>query len=749
MQRAATRHDSVDTGLQHESGEHLAVDQYAAIVAASSDAIFSTSPAGLVQNWNNGARRIFGFDALEAVGRDIAALILPPDRCAELAKTYAAMAEGRSERSEISCLRKDGTRADVSASFAPIRDDAGAVTAVAVVLRDVGDKQRADADVRENSSFIQTVIDTAPASTYLFNCVTRKIEFISKRGPQLLGYDAVTWNRFGLSAVDLMHPDDVARLPAHFERLNSDPNLENLEFEYRMRHVDGSWRWFVSYDTAYERGVDGALLSVLGMAVDIDQRKRTERQLLAANDTFRQLVDHSPFGIYAVDADFRLVQVSAGAQKVFANVKPLIGRDFAEILRSIWPEPFASEAIAIFRHTLITGEAYRAPRTVERRNDIAKVESYDWKVERLILPDGRHGVVCHFYDLSERLSYEAELLASETKFHGTFETSAVGIAHVALDGSWREVNRKLCEIVGYSRDELVVKTFQEITHPDDLADDLENVGKLLAGALQSYAMDKRYIRKDGTVVWIGLTVALQLDSAGKPQYFISIVRDITHQKQAEDHLNFLLRELVHRSKNQLAIVQAIATQTSRNAPTLADFAKQFQQRIQGMAVATDVLVSQNWSGAPLSELVRRQLEPFHSDGTRLKYDGPNVLLSPDAAQAIGLTLHELATNALKYGAWSSAAGTVTLSWRLHDDSATSRRLYISWKEEGGPLVAPPERRGFGHMVVERMVAQKIDGAVEMIFAPNGLSWELWVPSTHFSEPQGNNWLDNFRQGFRP
>ena len=123
------------------------------------------------------------------------------------------------------------------------------------------------------------------------------------------------------------------------------------------------------------------------------------------HNSFKHLVENSPFGIYAVDADFRLSMVSAGAQKVFESVRPLIGRDFADVIRTLWPEPFASEAISIFRRTLETGEPYHAPSTVERRNDIGIVESYDWKTERLVLPDGRPGVVCHFYDLSERQAH--------------------------------------------------------------------------------------------------------------------------------------------------------------------------------------------------------------------------------------------------------------------------------------------------------------------------------------------------------
>lgn len=126
-------------------------------------------------------------------------------------------------------------------------------------------------------------------------------------------------------------------------------------------------------------------------------------------ETFRHLVQNSPFGVYVVDSDFRLQLVSAGSQKVFSNVRPLIGRDFAEILRAIWAEPFASEAVDRFRHTLESGEPFHAPDTTERRHDVEATESYDWKIERIKLPDGQYGVVCHFYDLTERQHYEAAL----------------------------------------------------------------------------------------------------------------------------------------------------------------------------------------------------------------------------------------------------------------------------------------------------------------------------------------------------
>jgi PAS domain-containing protein len=176
----------------------------------------------------------------------------------------------------------------------------------------------------------------------------------------------------------------------------------------RLRRADGEYRWCIDAASS-RRGANGEFLGYIGSVIDITERKATEQALRAAHDTFRHLVDRSPFGIYVVDADFRLVQVSEGAQNVFKNVHPLIGRDFSEVLRIIWPEPFATEAVERFQHVLATGEPYQAPRTLERRADTDAVEAYDWKIERVALPDGRLGAVCHFYDLTERQAHQDKI----------------------------------------------------------------------------------------------------------------------------------------------------------------------------------------------------------------------------------------------------------------------------------------------------------------------------------------------------
>lgn len=158
--------------------------------------------------------------------------------------------------------------------------------------------------------------------------------------------------------------------------------------------------------------IKDALGDTVGAATivrDITEQKRQENRLRQSHDTFRHLVENSPFGVYVVDADFRLMQASQGAQKVFENIRPLLNQDFAYIMHFLWQDPFASEAIARFRHTLETGEPYYGGTMVQDRVDIDTTESYDWKIERVTLPDGRFGVVCHFYDLSERQRYQQEI----------------------------------------------------------------------------------------------------------------------------------------------------------------------------------------------------------------------------------------------------------------------------------------------------------------------------------------------------
>ena len=221
-------------------------------------------------------------------------------------------------------------------------------------------------------------------------------------------------------------------------------------------------------------------------------------------------------------------------------------------------------------------------------------------------------------------------------------------------------------------------------------------------------------------------VARGLD--GKAKRVANIVVDITDRKKAEEHVELLMREVSHRSKNLLAVVQAIASQTVRSAGTLSEFEKRFAQRLQGLAASHDLLVKENWRGVPLVDLARQQLALFTEAGSaRLMLEGPDVVLAAAASQSIGLALHELATNAIKYGAWSVPTGRVTASWTVEHELGMPHHLQLCWVESGGPIVTPPTQSGFGTIVIEQIAANSVNGEVLLEFDPRGLRWTLSMP----------------------
>jgi two-component sensor histidine kinase len=184
-----------------------------------------------------------------------------------------------------------------------------------------------------------------------------------------------------------------------------------------------------------------------------------------------------------------------------------------------------------------------------------------------------------------------------------------------------------------------------------------------------------------------------------------------------------MREVSHRSKNLLAVVQAIAGQTARHSPGIEAFQDRFSQRIAAMARSQDLLVGSNWAGATVADLVRMQLSPFAEEmSSRIDVAGPSLELKPNAVHSITLALHELATNAAKYGALSVPDGRVAIDWE-----AAGERFRMSWRERGGPPVTPPAKKGFGHVVISEMVAGSLHGNVTLDYAREGLLWAIDVP----------------------
>jgi two-component sensor histidine kinase len=191
-----------------------------------------------------------------------------------------------------------------------------------------------------------------------------------------------------------------------------------------------------------------------------------------------------------------------------------------------------------------------------------------------------------------------------------------------------------------------------------------------------------------------------------------------------------VRELTHRSKNLLAVVQALVHQTIQSSGSFADFQSRFFARLKALAASQDLLVRGSWRGAHADQLVRSQLAHFgEALGKQIELSGPSLFLSSEAVQALGLALHELSTNAIKYGALSVPWGKVRIAWE-HAPGAGNGEFRISWRESGGPRVGEPSRSGFGRSVVERNLSLALAAKVQLEFKPEGLSWEAKLPGSH-------------------
>lgn len=326
-------------------------------------------------------------------------------------------------------------------------------------------------------------------------------------------------------------------------------------------------------------------------------------------------------------------------------------------------------------------------------------------------------------------SYRSALLAGrmgswETDFVSRTRTwTAEGMALFGLslpDGRGR---------VGGPEDE-----FRLALHPQDRH--LVDAFHAAAATQDSFPAEYRVVRPDGSIMWLsGRGKVMARGADGSAHRLVSIMADITERKASEEHVKFLMHEVSHRSKNLLAVIQAIASQTARSVNSVPDFRARFTQRLQGIAASHDLLVSANWEGASVGSLVREQLLPFAgANSARLALMGPDVVLNATAAQSIGLALHELATNAIKYGALSTPDGKLSISWSIQEFEDQADWLTITWTELGGPPVSLPTRKGFGRVVAEDMVARSLEGVVTTDYAVGGLRWVLSLPPVHLVRP---------------
>jgi PAS domain S-box-containing protein len=334
-------------------------------------------------------------------------------------------------------------------------------------------------------------------------------------------------------------------------------------------------------------------------------------------------------------------------------------------------------------------------------------------------------------DIGARKQAEQDLLASKDRLQLAFNVAQLGSYQYDPRRHAFFGDARCQEIFHFFKNEASIEEIMKLVHPDDV----EMVQANLEAALDPVdprrsATEFRLRRGDGEIRWVETLGLAYFEGAGlerRAVSFVGTLQDITARKEREEREHLFMREINHRAKNMLSVVDAIAHQTATRNPE--DFVERFSERIQALSANQDLLVRNEWRGVEIEDLVRAQLAPFADLlGSRIAMHGPKLRLKAASAQAIGLALHELATNAGKYGALSTDTGRVNVRWGTDGDALT-----MSWTERNGPPVSAPKRRGFGTIVMEAMTERSVDGAVDLNYAPQGLTWRLICPAANALE----------------
>ena len=458
------------------------------------------------------------------------------------------------------------------------------------------------------------------------------------------------------------------------------------------------------------------------MRLDFENRiAELTRALNLTKTRFETALRGADIYVFAQDSELRYTWVFSPRSEEGAS--KMLGRTDDDILAS----PEHDTSVAVKRRVLKSGtpEECEVSYTMPEGRAVYAIRIFPtYAADRTI-----NGIMCAAINISRIHSLESEQRMRAEKLETTLQRYDVALRGSNVTVYTQDLGLRYISIsspmIGLDVQQIVGRTDEDI---------LPAKSRSAIVTLKKEALDTGRPKDCEVCIqhglaerWYDLHMEPLREVTGASVGLICASVDVTARKEGEVHLRLLMRELTHRSKNLLAVIQAMARQTARRSESVERFTEQFAARLQALATSHDLLIQESWHGALLSDLVRSQLGHYlDREDSQISVDGPGVFLKPEAAQNIGLALHELATNAAKYGALSVPSGHVAITWRWPSDER--REVEILWTESGGPKVAPPEQRGFGSIVIERNLAKTLEADVHLSFAPEGIQCRIVVPA---------------------
>jgi len=332
-------------------------------------------------------------------------------------------------------------------------------------------------------------------------------------------------------------------------------------------------------------------------------------------------------------------------------------------------------------------------------------------------------------DIGERQESERALAERNAQMALAGTAALVGSFGYDVNNSKMQVSEGYAAIHGLRGEttETTVSEWRASVHPEDVGRVEALRDQAFADRRKEYNVEYRIVRSNGDVRWIEGRSSVSYGKDGRPERVVGVNIDVTERKRAERHQRALNAELDHRVKNVLASVAAVAQRTREDSGSMDEFLQLFDGRIQSMANAHALLSRSHWEGVSLADLVYNELAPCVTEGNA-SVEGPKVLLSPEATQPIAIVLHELVTNASKYGALTTPQGRILVRWDWRLEAQAQGRLFVEWVETGGPPVVIPSQPGYGTSAIRNLVPYELGGTVDLVFDAKGLRCSIELPS---------------------
>jgi len=702
-----TRRKQAEIALAQREAELASSERRFRVLAdAMPQIVWTTRPDGYHDYFNQRWYEFTGVPEGSTYGNEWSELFHPEDQGRTWARWHHALVSGEAYEIEYRLRHRSGEYRWVLGRALPVRGEQGEIERWFGTCTDIHELKKTQQALTESEEFTRRLLSSSDDCVAVLD-LDGRLRFMSEGGQRVMevgDFDRIEgshWPSVCSAAQEVQAAIEMARAG------------ETGRFQGFCPTLAGTPKWWDVVVTPM-KGPDGRPERLLWISRDITERKQAEDRIAETAERYRLAARATNDAIWDWDLATDHILWNEAVQTLFGYAPEDVGASGRWWKERIHPED--RERVVQGIHAVIDGqESNWSTEYRFRRADGSDAAILDRGY--VLRDESGHAVrmIGAMLDMTERKQAEEV----ERRLAAIIESSDDAILSMNLTGAIASWNRGAERLYGYRAEEVIGKPVTILIPEDRQDEERELLERSNRGERVEHIETVRR-RKDGTLVEISLAVSTVRDRQGRIIGASKIARDITERKRLEEQLLLVNRELHHRVKNTLATVQAVISSTARRAQSIAEFQQAVTERITSLARTHTLLIEKDRRGASLQDILHSELAPYDDgSGHRVRLRGPEVRLPSEIAVAFGMGIHELTTNAAKYGAFSLPTGCLGVTWSL-EEQAGGCRLTLEWQEQGGPPVKQPERQGFGSVLLQRALGRQLGGEVETTYAPDGL-----------------------------